>query len=198
MSPGSCRAAHSGGTKRRMRYAGCSSPAMSKNMIGLRSATTAIVRWMAASAFVADGCGLSRPRWRGTAQKRWPGSRAISRSALDRVGQRVEAAARRVLSDHAILRFRRAWIINGLLTLSGFVVLASRALQSVQQRRPGTELVVLALGGSLVIAAILSPLDWDRYYLFPVLFAGLCSATSIAAAVDLVRQRLGGDGRELA
>ena len=32
----------------------------------------------------------------------------------------------------------RAWIINGLLTLSGFVVLASRALQSVQQRRPGT------------------------------------------------------------
>ncbi len=118
---------------------------------------------------------------------------------LDRVGQRVEAAARRVLSDHAILRFHRAWIVNGLLVLCGFVVLASRALQSVQQRRPGTELVVLALGGSLVVAAVLSPLDWDRYYLFPVLFASLCSATSIAAAVDLVRQRrLGADGRELA
>ena len=60
---------------------------------------------------------------------------------------------------------------------------------SGRERRPGTELVVLALGGSLVPPAILSPLDWDYDYLFPVLFAGLCVAVGVSAKGGSTRLR---------
>ncbi len=112
------------------------------------------------------------------------------RPSLDGLTQRLKAAALRMFYLHPFLRFRRAWIVNLSVTLAGVLVLARRALRSVEQRRPGTEIVVLALGGSLVVPAIFSPLDWDRYYLFPVLFADLSFAIGVSAAVDLARRRL--------
>jgi 4-amino-4-deoxy-L-arabinose transferase-like glycosyltransferase len=109
---------------------------------------------------------------------------------LDGVTDRARAAARRVFSEHAILQLPGSWVVHGGFTFWGFLLLAWRAFRSVRERQPGTELVVLALGGSLVVPAILSPLDWDRYYLFPVLFGGLCFAVGVSAAVDLARRRL--------
>jgi hypothetical protein len=117
---------------------------------------------------------------------------------LDGVTDRARAVTRRVFSEHAILQFPGSWVVNGGFTLWGFLVLEWRALRSVRERQPGTELVVLLLGGSVVVPALLTPLDWGRYYLFPVVFASLCSAVGIAAAVDLVRLHLrrspGADG----
>ena len=108
---------------------------------------------------------------------------------LDGITDRARAAARRVFSQHAILQFPGARVVSGGFTLVGFLVLVRRALRSVKERRPGTEFVVVVLGASLVVPAILTPLDWDRYYLFPVLFAGLCLAVGVSAATELALTR---------
>lgn len=108
---------------------------------------------------------------------------------LDGIADRARAAARRAFLEHALLQFPGAWALQGGFALAGLLVLSHRALQSVREARPGTELVLLTLGGSLVVPAILSPLDWDRYYLFPVLFSGLCGAVGVAVAVRLALTR---------
>jgi hypothetical protein len=108
---------------------------------------------------------------------------------LDGIAERTQAAGRRVFFEHSVFQFPGVWVLQAGFTLAGLFVLSRRALQETKERRPGTELVVLALGASLVVPAILSPLDWDRYYLFPVLFGGLCFAVGVAAFVDLALTR---------
>jgi hypothetical protein len=108
---------------------------------------------------------------------------------LDGIAERLRAAARRVFFTHAIFQFPGAWALQGGFTLAGLLVLSRRALQGLRERRPGTELVVLVLGGCLVVPAILSPLDWARYYLFAVLFAGFCAAVGVSAFVRLALRR---------
>jgi hypothetical protein len=108
---------------------------------------------------------------------------------LHRIAERWRAAARRVFFTHAIFQFPGAWALQAGFTLAGLLVLSHRALQRLREHRPGTELVVLALGGCLVVPAILSPLDWARYYLFAVLFAALCAAVAVSAGFRLALTR---------
>jgi hypothetical protein len=108
---------------------------------------------------------------------------------LDGIADRARAAARRVFLEHTPLQFPGAWALQGGFALAGLLVLSRRALRSVTEGRPGTELVLLTLAGSLVVPAILSPLDWDRYYLFPVLFCGICGAVGVASAFGLALPR---------
>jgi hypothetical protein len=81
---------------------------------------------------------------------------------LDGIAEQARVAARRVFFEHAVVQFPGAWALQGGFTLVGLLVLSRRTLQGMGERRPGTELVVLALGGCLVVLAILSPLDWAR------------------------------------
>jgi len=111
----------------------------------------------------------------------------VPETRLNGVVDRAQAAARRVLILQAVLRFPGAWLINAGLTLAGLVVLARRARHELADRAPGPALAILVVGASLVFPAVLTPLNWDRYYLFPVVFANICIAVGVAVGVKFGR-----------
>lgn len=104
---------------------------------------------------------------------------------VDGVVDRAAAAGRRVFSEHAVLRFSGAWIITAGLSVVGLRALVRSALRSLANRAPDASFVIVAVGASQVVPALMTPLDWNRYYLFPVLFANLCIAIGVAETVRL-------------
>jgi hypothetical protein len=82
------------------------------------------------------------------------------------------------------------WVVMAALTLVGVTVLARQALQWWRDdQQSGMGMAILLVAGVMVGPALLTPLDWDRYYLPPVVLASLCTALSIPAGVAWFRGR---------
>ncbi len=107
----------------------------------------------------------------------------------------VKATAYRVLFKPAPLRFTGGWVLAATFMLVGFGALMRDALRGVKARAPNAAFAVVVIGASQTIPSILSPLDWDRYYLFPTLFANVCLAIGFAVVAARLAQRLRGRPR---
>ncbi len=104
---------------------------------------------------------------------------------------RLAQVAERVFQDYATWRFPGAPLVNGALCLLGLGYLlwtTYRWWRGGEQFYPSIVSAAMAL--SLVAPMLLSPLDWDRYYLFPVIFSLWCMALGGAQGVEIATRIL--------
>jgi 4-amino-4-deoxy-L-arabinose transferase-like glycosyltransferase len=70
--------------------------------------------------------------------------------------------------------------INIVLFLTGFVYLVNQAWSWLSRgKAKEASIITLLMGVSTSIPVFFTPLDWDRYYLFPVFFITLCMTIGI-------------------
>ena len=113
-------------------------------------------------------------------------------SRLDTVAKRAVRIPQQVFQDSAALRFRGLFLLNLALTLAGAVVLVRGAVRWL--REPGTDpLAFCVLAGAVFAGAptLLSPLDWGRYFILPVVLSTFLIALGVGAGVTRIRHALG-------
>jgi len=101
--------------------------------------------------------------------------------------QRLAIIPRRILEDHALIH---SGLINALLGSVGLVYLVRSAWQwLIGKGSSPASPVLLVVGCASVFPALTTPLDWDRYYLFPVVFLSLLIAIGLGRSLtELIRQ----------
>ncbi|MFH0907140.1 MAG: glycosyltransferase family 39 protein [bacterium] len=118
--------------------------------------------------------------------------------AISGARQRAEVLKDRLFERFSPFRFRGAAWINIPLSLAGLIYLAVcawRWLSGTESRAgPGVVGAVL-LAFAVVVAGptLLTPIDWDRYFLLPVLFCTVF--TAVALTLPLKRLRTLSPGR---
>jgi hypothetical protein len=98
---------------------------------------------------------------------------------------RVFLIGERVFYQCATLRFTGSWIINVLLCSVGLWSLLFAARSWLRSGAGyGGSLVLLLIAFSASVPALMTPLDWDRYYLFPVFFSTVFIAIGAARTIQ--------------
>lgn len=107
------------------------------------------------------------------------GHRADPRWGLADPGRRVRVVLGRTLQHYAVVRFAP---LNAFLGAAGLLALA-RAARRWAGDGSGSPAAPALLAGALFLAgpALLTPVDWDRYYLFPVVFLTVLLAAGAAS-----------------
>ncbi|MCC6146277.1 MAG: phospholipid carrier-dependent glycosyltransferase [Anaerolineaceae bacterium] len=102
--------------------------------------------------------------------------------------ERIEVISRRIFEDYALPGFPGARWLNLLLTGAGLAILVWNAWRWLRygEKNPASA-ALLVLPAPLAAAALITPLDWDRYYLFPVLYAAWCSAAGFGLVMHALR-----------
>lgn len=101
----------------------------------------------------------------------------------------VSAVPRRIFQDYATFRFRAAGPVNALLAIAGLW----HAVRYAFERHPGRRrsqaaCQVLLLGAASGAGpALMTPLDWDRYYLLPVVFCTAFVAVGVISLLHYLR-----------
>ena len=112
--------------------------------------------------------------------------------AISGARQRVSVLKDRIFESFSPFRFRGAAWINIPLTLAGLVYLAVCAWRWLAGREtragPGEASAVL-LAFAVVVAGptLLTPIDWDRYFLLPVIFCTVATAVALSLLVPRPR-----------
>ena len=96
--------------------------------------------------------------------------------------ERLDVISRRIFEDYAWPNFRGARWLNLSLTAVGLGSLLWRAWHWLRSgENDPSAIALLVLPAPLAGAALVTPLDWDRYYLFPVVLAACCGAAGLGA-----------------
>lgn len=102
---------------------------------------------------------------------------------------RLNILPQRIFDQYDSLSFYGSGWVSGALTLVGGIVLVILAWRWLRGRRePVAAASLLAFGAAMVVPALSTILDWDRYYLLPVVFSLMC----MGAAVGGVARRVAG------
>jgi hypothetical protein len=104
-------------------------------------------------------------------------------AVLRTVSDRARVIPARVFHDYALVR--NTWA-GALLAFVGAVITLRQVRRWLARQNDNHAIVALAVIGAVVSApALLTPLDWRRYYLLPVYFLGF---PTVMAADWLVRR----------
>jgi len=102
---------------------------------------------------------------------------------------RIFLVGERVFYQCATLRFTGSWIINLLLGSVGLWSLLFAAWAWLRSGAGyGGSLVLLLIAFSASVPALMTPLDWDRYYLFPVFFSTGFIAVGIVRIIQVLSE----------
>ncbi len=93
-----------------------------------------------------------------------------------------------LLTTNASVRGVLGLYINTALSLLGIILLFRSIISSVKRRMPLEWMPVLLLFFSIaIVAAFMTPLDWFRYYLFPIIGIMLLMTYSTAFLFEKAR-----------
>ncbi|HWR67137.1 MAG TPA: hypothetical protein VN364_13550 [Bellilinea sp.] len=102
--------------------------------------------------------------------------------------QRWVKILRDLLTTNASIRGGLGLYINSILSILGLYFLIRSVITSIKRRLPLELLPSLMVYLSIMIlAAFMSPLDWSRYFLFPMIGIMLLIAYSSAFLLEKVR-----------
>jgi hypothetical protein len=94
--------------------------------------------------------------------------------AIENVEERLRIVPERIFNTYASLSFPGAKYLNIALCIIGGIWLVRRSL-SWMRREPSVvsaaSLAIAVIGVFAATPALFTPLDWARYYVFPVLFS---------------------------
>lgn len=114
--------------------------------------------------------------------------RRDSRWGLSTPGRRVLVVAGRTLKHYTVTRVAT---LNALLAGLGLLFLARGAWRWTKDGSgPAAAVVLLAVGLFTAGPALMTPVDWDRYYLFPVVFLTVLIAVGAARGPGEIRRFL--------
>jgi len=122
--------------------------------------------------------------------RRWEMINQASRPwwRIDGLNARLRIVPRRILQDYAVIHIG---ILNGLLLAVGLYHLARTArLWLVNKGGSPASVAILAVAAVTALPPLLTPLDWDRYYMYPVIFTSLCVAIGIGQIAQMGWRRL--------
>lgn len=106
---------------------------------------------------------------------------------LSGLEQRLAVIPRRIFEDHALIH--SGWI-NALLGSVGLIYLVRSAWQwLVGKGSSPASPALLAVGCVSVLPALTTPLDWDRYYLFPIVFLSSLIAIGLGRILTGIYRR---------
>lgn len=95
---------------------------------------------------------------------------------------------KRIFQDFNTLRFSGAGLLNAAFTLLGIRMMIVSARKWFQQPTiaRATALSILVTGLLVSLPSLATPLNWDRYYLFPVIFSLICISSGFSWLVKLL------------
>jgi 4-amino-4-deoxy-L-arabinose transferase-like glycosyltransferase len=97
---------------------------------------------------------------------------------------RVEIVSRQIFHDCATMSFPGSALLNVVLCALGAQFLVRQAWPWLRGNPTGrTSVVILVVGLGTAAPALFTPLDWDRYYLLPVIAATVCIAVGIVTVI---------------
>jgi hypothetical protein len=101
----------------------------------------------------------------------------ITDNQIDTLQKRIRVLPKRILNTYATLHFTRSWWVNFPLVLIGLAVAIKKSWLWFCRKNDSPGAFLFILGGLAAAAPVLiTPLDWDRYYLLSVYFStGLIS-----------------------
>ncbi|NPV75218.1 MAG: phospholipid carrier-dependent glycosyltransferase [Anaerolineae bacterium] len=103
--------------------------------------------------------------------------------------QRLDIISQRIFEDYAWPNFSGARWLNLTLAAVGLGNLLWRAWRWLRSgENDPSAAALLALLAPLATAALATPLDWDRYYLFPVVLAACCGAVGLGTVAKRLRK----------
>ena len=107
------------------------------------------------------------------------------RFAIHGLGTRFDVVSRRVFQEFAAVSVHGGRFINLLLCTIGTCVLVRAAWSWLHGNETGgTSMVLVVVALTTATPALLTPLDWDRYYLLPVIFSTVGIAVGIAGCAS--------------
>ncbi len=93
---------------------------------------------------------------------------------------RLTVLPQRIFDKNDSLSFYGSGWVTGALTVVGLAVLIILAWRWLRGRRePVAAPGLVVVGAAMVTPALSTILDWDRYYLLPVVFSTLCIAVAV-------------------
>ena len=116
-------------------------------------------------------------------------------SRIQGPGQHVSVLTNRIFESYSSIHFDSALWINIILFLIGFIYLVVKTVQYCKNdnSNPGA-VVILAIGLATSLPSLFTPLDWDRYNIFPIYFSTMAIAIGIWLAglfgYRLIRKRI--------
>jgi 4-amino-4-deoxy-L-arabinose transferase-like glycosyltransferase len=113
---------------------------------------------------------------------------------IDSLASWLQLVPGHIFQAFQTIRFSGSLWLNLLICVVGLSWLAGRALSSFRLRSPDSApLAILMIGLAACLPPLFTPLNWDRYYLLPVIFAAVSISTGISrfclAIVDLLSHR---------
>jgi hypothetical protein len=106
---------------------------------------------------------------------------------LEGLVEHVQVEIPRIFQNYASLRFTGAVWLNLALCLIGVIVLGMKAIGYLKGRNQNqASLAVLLVGAAVSIPSLFTPLDWDRYYLFPVYFSTISIALGMGWLISFI------------
>ena len=117
-------------------------------------------------------------------QRKYPEER------IDSLGYRVRVIPSRVFHTHAAMNWDAGWGINILLFLAGLCYIVAKSWKSLSKGEiDPAPVAIILVGLATATPPLLTPLDSDRYYLFPVFFTTLFIAIGAAAVAKVAYVR---------
>ena len=105
------------------------------------------------------------------------------------IDMRIPVVWQRVCEDYAAIRFGGARVVNILLCTVGAFYLMRQAWRWLRSGvGPGTSIVIILIALTTATPSLLTPLDWDRYFLLPVVFSSVCIAIGISWVIKVSRK----------
>lgn len=110
---------------------------------------------------------------------------------IDSPQKRVVLLPTRIFQDYSTIRFQGSLAVNLLFTVLGIAVLIKKARNWwLLGEENLLAIVILALGFAASLPTIFTMLDWDRYYLFPVVFSSLFISVAFGWVFTLIQNTL--------
>lgn len=107
----------------------------------------------------------------------------FSEYQISGITQHIQIDFQRILQDYASFHFPGAWVLNSFLFCAGLIIL----IRGYKKYKSRSKSWILVLFGIIVsLPSLFTPLDYPRYFLFPVIFSLMLSSIGMSYFINQI------------